>query len=87
MRTVMASQQMDQLLLTFRIKAKEDSKVTGRNVARKVTRRQIAGPNRVIGTRPILREAETRNTVISTIRMGILSWSATESLRLPDTRS
>ena len=72
---------------TFRIKTKEDSKVTVINVARKVTRQLIIGPSRVTVTRPIFQEARTRKHALSVDGKVILSPSATESLGIPDMRS
>ena len=56
----MMRQQMNYLLLTFRIKAKEDSKVTAIHVARKAIRRQNAGPSQIMVKRLILKEAEKK---------------------------
>ena len=47
-------------MLTFRTMTRKDSKVTALNVARQVTVRQLAGPNRVMVIRSILQETETR---------------------------
>ena len=66
---------------------RKDSKVTAMNMARKVTRRPIAGSRILMVTRPILQEAETRKNVSTVIGKVILSLSATESLGIPDMRS
>ena len=57
----MARRQMNWLFLIFRIKAKEDSKVTAINVARKVTSKPIVGSIILTETRPILREVKKAN--------------------------
>ena len=45
---------MNWLLLTFRIKAKEDSKVTAINVAREVTSKPTVGSRILTVTRPAI---------------------------------
>ena len=72
---------MNWLLPIFRTKEKEDSKETVTTATRKDTTARITAlPRRIKATRPILREAETRNTAITAIVMGILRLSASESL-------
>ena len=73
-------------MLTFRIKG-TDSKVTANSLASKDTRQKVAGPRKIKATRPILREAETRNTVLTATGMDIPRLSVSESPGILDIKS